>query len=492
VSLRPDEFTVPPPTVIEVRRRADGTFAVAGPHQAEFGHRIPNEGLDDGIFAGWSWNGHALHAWVDRYGMWPLFYAGDDQNILVSDSLTALVPKLRDRALDAGAIEVFLGLGFFIENDTPLAGIRAFPPGGHLTWDGTLAITGAPFTRPSSGLAFEQAVDGYIELFRQAIKRRRPDQVIKSLPLTGGRDSRHIALELRESGCAVAEYVTTSKSGDAGCSDIIEARRLALLLGGRHVVIEAADSILSWEQKKNEITHFCADEHGWIAPVFAYLAHRGPSFDGIAGDVLSATLNNSPDRSELMRAGAYEQLARELLQEWSLSSDALRVVRPLLDLPAVHADDVAGRLAKTLAQFSEHPNPMSAFFFWNRTRRAIALSPFGLGRTSPIYAPFLDHAVFDLLASLPPEFSFDGRLHDAALVQAYGELGSVPRAYPPRTWVRERVRQSRAAPIVRAIMRRLKAPVARRVSDAHGVLRTIYAMQLHQHLENASPSAESP
>jgi hypothetical protein len=105
VSVRPEQFVVPAPTLIEIRGKPEGGFMVAGPHRAEFGHRI---GPHDGIYAGWEWDGHTLRARTDRYGMWPLFYAADADGIIVSDSLTAMLPRLRDRALDAGALDVFL------------------------------------------------------------------------------------------------------------------------------------------------------------------------------------------------------------------------------------------------------------------------------------------------------------------------------------------------------------------------------------------------
>jgi asparagine synthase (glutamine-hydrolysing) len=487
VSLRPEELVVPSPAAIEARRDADGAPAVEGPHRADFGHRIEQtHGDDDGIYAGWAWDGKTLRAWVDRYGMWPLFYAGDDRHVLVSDSLTALVARLRERSLDHAAIEMFLRLGFFLGNDTPFVAIRAFPPGGALTWDGALNVTSRPVASAHSRLSFDQAVDGYIELFRQAVKRRRPDDGVASLPLSGGRDSRHIALELHASGCAVDEYVTASKSGDD--SDIIGARRLAARFGRPHVVVASEGPTLAWEAKKNEITHFCADEHGWIAPVFAYLARRrSPSFDGIGGDVLSAGLFNTAHRSQLARKGKIESLASDVTREWSPSGDALHVLRSLLDLPFVHADDIGSRLTTTIAQFTEHPNPISAFFFWNRTRREIGLAPFGLGRASRLYAPFLDREVFHLLASLPPEFSLDGRLHDAALVRAHGELGSVRLSRAPGAWAwaRDHVRRSRAAPIARAIVRPVRTPPSPRVGEALGILRAIYGAQLRQHLLNA-------
>ena len=144
----------------------------------------------------WGWDGRRLTASADPYGMRPLFYAAWEGRIVLSTSVCGALQSGAPRELDNAALSVFFRLGAFLGGDTPFRAIRVLPPAGTLAWeDGKLQITGehARLARPLE-LTRIGAMDGYIDLFRQAIARRPAESFV--LALSGGRDSRHIALEL--------------------------------------------------------------------------------------------------------------------------------------------------------------------------------------------------------------------------------------------------------------------------------------------------------
>jgi len=65
-------------------------------------------------------------------------------------------------------------------------------------------------------------------------------------------------------------------------------------------------------------------------------------------------------------------------------------------------------------------NPVTSFFFWNRTRRKIALTPYAmLSGQFTVFAPYLDHELFDFLASLPTRFIMDHSFHTEAILAGY-------------------------------------------------------------------------
>ena len=65
-------------------------------------------------------------------------------------------------------------------------------------------------------------------------------------------------------------------------------------------------------------------------------------------------------------------------------------------------DLAVASVASELARHVEAPNQVGSFFFWNRTRREIALSPYAMvNGVRRVYAPYLDHRVFDLLGDCP-------------------------------------------------------------------------------------------
>lgn len=71
---------------------------------------------------------------------------------------------------------------------------------------------------------------------------------------------------------------------------------------------------------------------------------------------------------------------------------------------------------------------MGAFFFWNRTRREIALSPYRILRQTRVYSPYLDHDVFDLLESLPASFFLSHDFYRVAIARAFPRFKEIPYA----------------------------------------------------------------
>ena len=85
------------------------------------------------------------------------------------------------------------------------------------------------------------------------------------------------------------------------------------------------------------------------------------------------------------------------------------------------------RLVEELARFAKAPNPIGQFYFWNRTRREIALKFCSiLGRDAHVFTPFLAAPVYDLLASLPAEYFLDHEFHTEAIVRNYPEYAHLP------------------------------------------------------------------
>jgi asparagine synthase (glutamine-hydrolysing) len=140
--------------------RVEGGSA-EGDLACEVGHRIclPDGGAD-GIHAGWSWNGRELVVEQDRYGFFPLFEWRTGNVRTLATDLFALLDLGAPRELDFDALSVFVRVGFFVGADTPFRAIRAVLP---------------PALPPRRlEIRRHEAVDGFIDLFRQAMRRRLP------------------------------------------------------------------------------------------------------------------------------------------------------------------------------------------------------------------------------------------------------------------------------------------------------------------------------
>lgn len=377
-------------------------------------------------FAEWIWDGTELRARNDRYGFQPLFYAAEGSELRISPSLVRLLALGVAGELDVEGLSVFSQLGFFIGEDTPFRTIRMLPPNGRLRWkEGALEVSGQYLVTPPSSLSREAAMDGYIQLFADAIRRTRPEAGDFALPLSGGRDSRHILLELCRQGSPPDVSVTVEHPAGhwppRPDEDAILASQVSEVAGVRHVVLRQPRSRLRAELRKNVLTHFCADEHGWSVPLLDFLAGTWTRvYDGIAGDVLSAGLFLTEERLKLMETGRVEELARSLCCDGYLSTAVARTTE-------LDQETAVSRIAAELARHREAANPVGSFFFWNRTRREIALIPLGILAEIPrVEMPYLDHDLWDFLSSLPARLLLDRRFHTDTISRAYPEYAACP------------------------------------------------------------------
>lgn len=384
----------------------------------------------EGEFASWHCDGAACRITTSRFGLHPLFYCGSRGKFAISDSLAALLPHAGSAAVDDDAIAVFLRLGFFLDDDTAFREIRAVPPAADWRFDRTGLVRGVRKFGAGERCAGtrEQRLDDYADLFRQSIARRPADGDVV-LPLSGGRDSRHILFELLASGaarrarsfrCATSEFPPTRSNEDL---------RIAALLCHElelpHRVIRQAPSFLTASLRKNSLTSFGSDEHTWALPLCEWMnEQRAVVYDGIAGDVLSAGLFSSEPRLQMLRAERAEDFALDLFGH--VEHELRRWLRPEA-LARFSRDRAIARTTDAVRSHCQKANPVASFFFHNRTRREVALHSCCMyWGEEPVHYPYLDHALYDYLASIPGEDLNDKRFHTDAIARAYPQWARFP------------------------------------------------------------------
>jgi hypothetical protein len=412
-----------------------GTASSGEPHFFR-GHRLPRgSAAPDGVFASWDWDGSRVVVRNDRYGAAPLFYWSDRQQFMVSPSILALIEQGAPTALDADALAAFLRLGFFLGDDTPFAAIRAVPPNSVLEWtNGALTVSGGPPRARLNPARRDQAIDGFVELFRQAIGRRPPDGDATFVPLSGGRDSRHILFELCALG-ARPRCVTIPRYPPRPGEDERIAPLVARAAGAPHALLAQNSSQCAAEITKNWATHLCADEHAWYLGMIAQLGTRPRVlYDGLGGALSVPNRFHSRDSLALMEAGQTRQLADRLLAAYGTHTDQYisRLLRPDLGR-AVSRDRAVERFAAELDNHADAPDPIKSFNFWNRIRRELALVPYGLMKHVPlVYTPYLDHDLYDFLMGMPatimsPDLAAgDKSFHTEAIHRAFPQHARVP------------------------------------------------------------------
>jgi hypothetical protein len=140
-------------------------------------------------------------------------------------------------------------------------------------------------------------------------------------------------------------------------------------------------------------------------------------YDGIGGDVLSAGLFLEPEPLTLFEEGRFEELSDYLFStpEWPLR----RLLTPQ-HYRSWSRSVATDHLLDELRKHASAPNPVGSFYFWNGTRREIALVPYAMYRgVDQVLSPYLDHELYDFLAALPARTLLDHSFHTDAIRRAY-------------------------------------------------------------------------
>lgn len=376
------------------------------------------------LFGEWSWDGEKLVVRNDRYGIWPLFYTCDEQGIAVSPSAAKLVAEGVSAEMDEPALGVFFRLGFFLGEDTPFRAIHALPPGAILEWrNGGLRCQ-------SSGYIFHEHTDQpldalvseYVERFRAAVERTSPAGVQIVLPLSGGRDSRHILFELLAQRCVPEQCLTAAPLPPRSNEDVRVASLLAHELGLGHTVVTPSESRLEAVLRKDLLTSFCADEGEWLVALLPHLSGY-KVYDGLGGGVLSGKAFLTPERLDLYAQARFE----EIVEGFELATFERLFPRGVLERFGM--SDVRERIAAELERHQSAANPVGSFIFWNRTRREIALQPCSvLASVAAVETPYLDTDLFDLLTSIPARTLVGSGLQERAIRLAHPEYAHIDYA----------------------------------------------------------------
>jgi asparagine synthase (glutamine-hydrolysing) len=419
-------------------RKAGDHFKTKGMPTCFLGHELQSHRpvKPTNPFAKWVWDGRRLQAINDQFGIYPVYYFRRENEFGISPSILKLLAEGAPAELDAAGLAVFMRLGFFLGDATPFRSIRALAPNSNLVWeDGELHISGQCALATPERLSREQAIDAYIGLFRAAIQRRLPPNKNFAVPLSGGRDSRHILLELCNAGYRPPYCLTFLHQPPRSNRDVTAAKLLSKRLGLQHVVLDQLASRFQAEIAKNFMTDFCTDEHSQFLVLVDYIKGKSHTiYDGIGGDVLSNGLFLNSERLSLYDHQRYTELAENLFSSFPTphqgKHEALlsRLLFPK-QYQRFNRDIAMNSLTNELRKYAAAPNPVGAFMFWNRTRREIALATYAmLGEVANVLCPYLDHDLYNFLSSLPASMFLDHKFHSETIRRAFPDCADIPFA----------------------------------------------------------------
>jgi asparagine synthase (glutamine-hydrolysing) len=379
-------------------------------------------------FATWSWDGTTLHIATSRHGLHPLFLRVFADGIGLSASIDRTVLGDDPGPLNLAALAVFLRVGYFLGDDTAWRDIHRVGAGVSLTWsaaEGLVERSRRHELQRELRLGRAEARRRFDELLVESVRDCLDENEV-TLPLSGGRDSRHILLAMHKLGRLPARCVTVEFPAPRDPAwDVESARQLAAHVGAPHEVVRSSPDYFSDCLQKNERTAFCADEHGWALPLVRRLERQsGVILDGLGGDILSAGNFTNERRITWFEQGHLGDLARDLID---VNETCLLRALGKEWRAALSKDLAIAHLEQALSKHRDAPSPMASFIFWNRARRELALLPYSLySHALKVRAPFLSDDLFDFLLSLPIRTFVDQQFHDITIADAYPGARGIP------------------------------------------------------------------
>lgn len=398
--------------------RSASTLAATGP----LDHAVA-AGYGEGDTARWTFRDGTFLATSDRLGLVPFYYHETSGGLLCADHITELLQAGVPRRLDPVAVVLSHGLGYCPGDLTIFDGIKRLPASAELRATGSETTVRAAMAVPQQNeYALEPALNAYADLFERSVRTLAGREGRIVVPLSGGRDSRHVLFAACAAGLD-AETVTFKNFPPTG-KDLSAALEIRRELGCRHRVVENSeyDYHRSLVRALPEI-QFESLEHGWIWSLVPHLAELTlPFFDGLGGDVLSNALYFSPDANRKLREGDTAGACQRFEER------ALGQSRVAHFLSAAEKERLRVLLREEMSRWREWPNPLVAFVFFNRTRRGAACAPLAISRLAgaPVAFPYLERHVFDFLIGLDERFFAEPGFHDAVIARKYPQYAHIP------------------------------------------------------------------
>lgn len=406
----------------------DNQVKTSGQNSCLLGYQYDISGYPKpgGVWARWEYKNNQLIIENDCLGFCPLYYYLDDKKIVVSNSILQIISVVGNVELDHDALRMMIRKRYFLQDKTAYKNISTLAPNTTIKWSKDKFEINSSFleVKPQD-LTHEQIVDGYIDLFKQSISRHLPQQDEDFImPLSGGRDSRWMLMELLQRGFKPKVCVTCGEQ-----RDIKLATQLCQRLDLNQICITPPHSWVKDAIRKDANISFSTPQHTWLVRLADYVKNAGClSYDGNGIGMFSrnAYIDDNMEMFKLFRTLDFEGFENVMFSEDDPINHCIKQMPEEFNFLEKDTEDLKHIHYSELEKQKNYPNDLSAYSFYANTRTAISTCPFGMMRPAKIYFPFLDYELFSFIASLEAEKVAEIEPQAAAVRKAHPEIADIP------------------------------------------------------------------
>ncbi len=374
----------------------------------------------------------AIDIGTDRLGYFPMYFAHEGGAFHFGSSLNFVKCQLRSRSVNFEAWEELLVLGEIIGEKTTIAEISRLAPGTRIRADDN-GIVFVRFWEPE--IPEPMPHDAYVcennRLLTEAMRKCLTHEGKRIIPLSGGEDSRRIAIAAAQLGIPVEFWTQKGiHRGDVD-NDTLVATEVAQTLGHKNRVVE----LPSWQQyledcrTRDVLLGFECIAHEWLLPMVRAVPAGATVYDGIIGDV---SINGHYFKAYPEFTDSYHDTAR-----WAgmLCGTAarpwLRTISGSVRTPLVE------RVKQALDSYPSHPHRLTYYFLLNHTRRKISLlSQFYSAKGVAICYPYSYYPLLRQSLSADPRVQQQRFLHRDCMRASGSKAAEIPstRERVPETY----------------------------------------------------------
>jgi len=361
---------------------------------------------------------------TDKMGFSPVYYSLQDDSLFFSTSLTLLKYKLKKVSPDYEAWDDILNFGDIIGEKTTIKEIKRLDPGTRIHISNGKISFKVFWNYEIPDQADE---DDYIknnnELLGEALELTRSTPNTKVILLSGGEDSRRIAVSAHAIGLPSTFATQESGLGAGKDTDTLIAEAVSNYLQSQLIRVKhpTSEGILDDTSIRDYWLGYETFLHEWILPLLRKIPQNSLIYDGLAGDV---TINAGIFRPFYLPGllGLYKDKdIDKIAKTFCKMNNHFPFKKPKLESSSFD------RIREQLHKYPESPHRVNYFYLMNHSRRNIVLMDQLISLMGhKICCPFLYYPLFMQSLSLDPKTQLKVLYHRECMRALNPEVVDIP------------------------------------------------------------------